>query len=75
MGPGQLETSNAAPGQQCVWGGGETACSNENSKEEGGGDVCKKKVMLFIKNALREIVAQAVANDVELGLGHGGQRA
>jgi hypothetical protein len=31
--------------------------------------------MLFMKNALREIVAQAVANDVELGLGHGGQRA
>ncbi len=37
--------------------------------------MCHKKVMLLMKNTLREIVAQAVANDVELGLGHGGQRA
>jgi hypothetical protein len=52
--------------------------AKENSKGERG-QVCATKIKqqqkLFIENTLGEFVAQAIANDIELCLGHDGQRA
>ena len=60
--------------ENSVCGGERRLVATKIQRKKGAG-ICIKKAMLFMTNALREIVAQAVANDVELGLGHGGQRA